>query len=122
MRLGNEASISQYIAVKRGYVYTFTFGATRTCAQEEVLSVSVPPFSGKLPLQTLYSSDGGDTYAWAFKATSNIAKVTFHNPGMEEDPACGPLIDAVAIKQIISPLATRSNVLCFIINSFSFLT
>ncbi|PIA48740.1 hypothetical protein AQUCO_01400954v1 [Aquilegia coerulea] len=109
VRLGNEASISQSIPVKIGCTYSLTFGATRTCAQDEVLKVSVPPQSGELPLQTLYSSDGGDTYAWAFKAISNVAKVTFHNPGMQEDPACGPLIDAVAIKQIFSPLATRGN-------------
>ncbi|XP_010257158.1 PREDICTED: uncharacterized protein LOC104597378 [Nelumbo nucifera] len=109
VRLGNEASISQTVAVKPGSFYSLTFGATRTCAQDEVLRVSVPPFSGDLPLQTLYSSNGGDTYAWAFKATSNVAKVTFHNPGIQEDPTCGPLLDAVAIKEIIPPLHTRGN-------------
>ncbi|PIA48739.1 hypothetical protein AQUCO_01400953v1 [Aquilegia coerulea] len=109
VRLGNEASISQSIPVKKGSTYSLTFGATRTCAQDEVLKVSVPPLSGELPLRTLYSSDGGDTYAWAFKAISNVAKLTFHNPGIQEDPTCGPLLDAVAIKQIFSPLATRGN-------------
>ncbi|XP_010241208.1 PREDICTED: uncharacterized protein LOC104585885 [Nelumbo nucifera] len=108
-RLGNEASISQSIAVKPGSFYALTFGTTRTCAQDEVLRVSVPPFSGDLPIQTLYSSNGGDTYAWAFKATSNVAKITFHNLGIQEDPACGPLLDAVAIKEIISPLPTGGN-------------
>ncbi|KAM7509022.1 hypothetical protein LguiA_019475 [Lonicera macranthoides] len=109
VRLGNEATISQTITVKPGSFYALTFGASRTCAQEEVLRVTVPPQTGDLPLQTLYSSNGGDTYAWGFKAVSNTAKVTFHNPGVQEDPACGPLLDAVAIKELFPPRATRAN-------------
>ncbi|CAI9099940.1 OLC1v1036840C1 [Oldenlandia corymbosa var. corymbosa] len=99
-RLGNEATISQYVrGLKPGTIYALTFGATRTCAQDERLTVSVPGLSSELPIQTLYSSDGGDTYAWAFNATSEVVKVSFHNPGIQEDPTCGPLIDAVAIKE-----------------------
>ncbi|OVA02133.1 Protein of unknown function DUF642 [Macleaya cordata] len=109
VRLGNEASISQTLAVRSGSYYSLTFGATRTCAQDEVLIVSVPSQSGNLPLQTLYSSNGGDTYAWAFRATSNLTKVTFHNPGIQEDPTCGPLLDAVAIKEIILSRPSRGN-------------
>ncbi|TMW94433.1 hypothetical protein EJD97_010279 [Solanum chilense] len=109
VRLGNEASISQTIPVKKGSLYALTFGASRTCAQEEVLRVSVPPQTGDLPLQTLYSSNGGDTYAWGFYATSNVVKITFHNPGVQEDPACGPLLDAVAIKELFPPRPTRVN-------------
>ncbi|KAF2293433.1 hypothetical protein GH714_001791 [Hevea brasiliensis] len=109
VRLGNEASISQTIPVKPGSLYALTFGASRTCAQDEVLRVSVPPLFGDLPLQTLYSSNGGDTYAWGFRAKSNVAKVIFHNPGVQEDPACGPLIDAVAIKELFPPRPTRDN-------------
>ncbi|KAH0458215.1 hypothetical protein IEQ34_013530 [Dendrobium chrysotoxum] len=109
VRLGNEASISQNISVKPGSFYSLTFGASRTCAQDEVLRVSVPPYFGDLPLQTLYSSDGGDTYAWAFKATTSTAQVVFHNIGVQEDPACGPLIDAVAIKELIPVTPTRGN-------------
>lgn len=109
VRLGNEASISQTLKVKPGSLYALTFGASRTCAQEEVLRVSVPPQAGDLPLQTLYSSNGGDTYAWGFKATSNTVKVTFHNPGIQEDPACGPLLDAIAIKEFFPALPTRGN-------------
>ncbi|KAK9283823.1 hypothetical protein L1049_012161 [Liquidambar formosana] len=109
VRLGNDASISQTIPVKPGSLYALTFGASRTCAQDEVLRVSVPPQSGDLPLQTLYSSNGGDTYAWGFRATSNVAKVTFHNPGVQEDPACGPLLDAVAIKELFPPMPTKDN-------------
>lgn len=107
VRLGNDASISQTIPVRNGSLYALTFGASRTCAQDEVLRVSAPPLSGDLPLQTLYSSNGGDTYAWGFRATSNSAKIIFHNPGKQEDPACGPLIDAVAIKLLPPPAATK---------------
>ncbi|XP_020413951.1 uncharacterized protein LOC109947665 [Prunus persica] len=109
VRLGNEASISQTIKVKPGSLCALTFGASRTCAQEEVLRVSVPPQAGDLPLQTLYSSNGGDTYAWGFRATSNVVKMTFHNPGVQEDPACGPLLDAIAIKELFPALPTRDN-------------
>ncbi|KAJ4824098.1 hypothetical protein Tsubulata_026544 [Turnera subulata] len=102
VRLGNEASISQQITVKPGSTYALTFAVTRTCAQDEVLRISVVPGGQPtdLPVQTLYSSDGGDTYSFAFRATSKVAKFTFHNPGIQEDPTCGPLIDAVAIKEM----------------------
>ncbi|KAJ0042634.1 hypothetical protein Pint_17897 [Pistacia integerrima] len=109
VRLGNEASISQSVNVKAGVIYTLTFGATRTCAQDEVLRVSVPGQSNDLPIQTLYSSDGGDTYALAFKAISKVVKVTFHNPGIQEDPACGPLLDAIAIKEMLPLKYTKGN-------------
>ncbi|GAB4828065.1 hypothetical protein Ancab_034980, partial [Ancistrocladus abbreviatus] len=109
VRLGNEASISHSIPVKAGSVYALTFAASRTCAQDEVLRVMVPPVKGHLPLQTLYSSNGGDTYAWPFRAVSSVTKITFHNPGVQEDPACGPLLDAVAIKELFPPLPTRDN-------------
>ncbi|XP_059649131.1 protein DUF642 L-GALACTONO-1,4-LACTONE-RESPONSIVE GENE 2-like [Cornus florida] len=109
VKLGNKATISQTIVVKPGSLYALTFGATRTCAQDEVLRVSVPPETGDLPLQTLYSSNGGDTYAWGFRATSNVSKVIFHNPGVQEDPSCGPLLDVVAIKELFPPRPTRDN-------------
>ncbi|KAG6421835.1 hypothetical protein SASPL_118393 [Salvia splendens] len=109
VRLGNEASVSQTLPVQNGTLYALTFGASRTCAQDEVLRVSVPSQFGDLPLQTLYSSNGGDTYAWGFRATSNSVKVVFHNPGKQEDPACGPLLDAVAIKPLPIPTPTRGN-------------
>lgn len=101
VRLGNDASISQNAIVTPGETYSLTFGATRTCAQDEVLRVSASGHSSDLPIQTLYSSNGGDTYGWAFTATSKVVKVTFHNPGVQEDPTCGPLLDAIAIKQMI---------------------
>ncbi|KAK6933825.1 protein of unknown function DUF642 [Dillenia turbinata] len=109
VRLGNEASISQTITVKNNTLYALTFGASRTCAQDEVLIVSVPPQLEDLPLQTLYSGNGADTYAWGFRATSNVAQAIFHNPGVQEDPACGPLMDAVAIKELFPPRPIRGN-------------
>ncbi|XP_076907872.1 protein TEEBE-like [Bidens hawaiensis] len=109
-RLGNEASISQTIInLKPGRVYSLTFAATRTCAQDEVLRVSASNRSSDLPIQTLYSSDGGDTYAFAFVATLSRTKVTFHNPGVQEDPACGPLLDAIAIKEMPPLRYTKGN-------------
>ncbi|KAF9611727.1 hypothetical protein IFM89_034910 [Coptis chinensis] len=59
-RLGNEASISQTIPVKPSSLYSLTFGASRTCAQDEVLRDFVAPQSRDLPLQTLYSTNGGN--------------------------------------------------------------
>ncbi|KAJ0623069.1 putative Galactose-binding-like domain superfamily [Helianthus annuus] len=109
VKLGNEATISQTIPVKAGSLYTVTFGASRTCAQQQVLRVSVPPQTGDLPLQTLYCSDGADVYAYGFKANSTSVKLTFQNPGVDEDPKCGPIIDAVAIKELLPPRPTRFN-------------
>lgn len=110
VRLGNEASVTQYVKnLNPGSIYTLTFGATRTCAQDEVLRVSVPGMWSNLPIQTLYSTDGGDTYAWSFKATSSVVKVTFHNPGMQEDPTCGPLLDAIAIKEMLPLKLTKGK-------------
>ncbi|KAH1131530.1 hypothetical protein J1N35_002908 [Gossypium stocksii] len=109
VRLGNEASIKQKIKVIKGMYYSITFSAARTCAQEERLNVTVAPDSGVLPIQTVYSSSGWDNYAWAFKAIYEVAELIIHNPGVEEDPACGPLIDAVAIKALYPPRPTNKN-------------
>ncbi|KAI7991667.1 hypothetical protein LOK49_LG12G03004 [Camellia lanceoleosa] len=83
VRLGNEASISQTVTVNTiGAIYSLTFGATRTCALDEVLRVSASGFSADLPIQTLYSSDGGDTYGWAFMASSKLSvKTSFPSLG-----------------------------------------
>lgn len=109
VRLGNEASIKQRVKVVKGLYYSITFSAARTCAQEERLNVSVAPDSGVLPMQTMYSSNGWDSYAWAFQADFDEAEVVIHNPGVEEDPACGPLIDSVAIKALYPPRPTNSK-------------
>ncbi|XP_030534085.1 uncharacterized protein LOC115743450 [Rhodamnia argentea] len=111
VRLGNEASIKQRLRVVKGMYYSITFSAARTCAQEERLNISVAPDWGVLPMQTLYSSNGWDSYAWAFQAELDVAEIVVHNPGVEEDPACGPLIDSVAIKALYPPRATNKNLL-----------
>ncbi|CAN1787728.1 Protein DUF642 L-GALACTONO-1,4-LACTONE-RESPONSIVE GENE 2 [Linum perenne] len=109
VRLGNDASISQTIKVNPGSLYALSFVASRTCAQNEALTVSVPNQSGELPLQTLYCSNGGDTYSWGFKPNTSLIKVTFHNHGIQEDPTCGPLLDAVSIKEFLPTYPTRYN-------------
>lgn len=122
LRLGNEASIKQKVNVTKGMYYSITFSAARTCAQEERLNVSVAPDFGVLPMQTLYSSSGWDSYAWAFQAEYNVAEILLHNPGVEEDPACGPLIDSIAIRALYPPKATngKSSVLAIHIQLFVF--
>ncbi|XP_050230983.1 protein DUF642 L-GALACTONO-1,4-LACTONE-RESPONSIVE GENE 2-like [Mercurialis annua] len=111
VRLGNEASIKQEMRVIKGMYYSITFSAARTCAQEEKLNISVSPDWGVLPMQTLYSSSGWDSYAWAFQAESQHVDLVIHNPGVEEDPACGPLIDSVAIRALYPPRPTNKNIL-----------
>lgn len=114
VRLGNDASIKQKIKVTKGSFYSMTFSAARTCAQEETLNVSVNPNLEKndwgiLPVQTMYSSTGWDSYAWAFNADADEIELMIHHPGVEEDPACGPLIDSVALKVLQPPKRTRGN-------------
>ncbi|KAG2599024.1 hypothetical protein PVAP13_5KG408700 [Panicum virgatum] len=111
VRLGNEASIRQRLAVTRGAYYAITFSAARTCAQAERLNISVSPEWGVLPMQTIYGSNGWDSYAWAFKAKLDAVTLVIHNPGVEEDPACGPLIDGVAIRALYPPRLARGNML-----------
>jgi hypothetical protein len=110
VRLGNDASIRQKIAVTRRAAYSITFSAGRTCAQAEKLNVSVVTESGVLPIQTVYTSSGWDSYAWAFKAKHTAVWLTIHNPGVEEDPACGPMIDSVAIKTLNPPRRPKGEI------------
>ncbi|RCV34328.1 hypothetical protein SEVIR_7G159800v4 [Setaria viridis] len=111
VRLGNDATIRQQLDVTRHTYYSITFGAARTCAQAEKLNVSVTPESGVLPIQTVYTSSGWDSYSWAFKAKHSTVWLSIHNPGHEDDPACGPLIDAIAIKAIRRPHHVKNNML-----------
>lgn len=110
VRLGNGAFIKQKVAVAKGTRYSLTFSAARTCAQNEQLNVSVTPDSGVLPMQTMYSSNGWDSYAWAFKAALEEVDVVIHNVGAADDPACGPLIDSVAMKALNPPRITNSKI------------
>ena len=111
VRLGNEASIRQRLrGAARGARYSLTFSAARTCAQAEQLNVSASGQSGLLAMQTMYSSNGWDSYAWAWVAdAAGEVEVVIHNPGVTEDPACGPLIDSVAIKTLNPPRRTNRN-------------
>ncbi|CAN0858484.1 Protein DUF642 L-GALACTONO-1,4-LACTONE-RESPONSIVE GENE 2 [Linum grandiflorum] len=115
VRLGNDGSINTApLKVKKGKFYSLTFNVARTCAQEEKLNVSVTPNgdSGILPMQTMYSSNGWDAFSWAFKAQSDKVVVAFHNPAEDkEDPACGPLLDSVALKLLTNAKRPKGNML-----------
>lgn len=109
VRLGNDAEISQEFKVEKGSLYSVTFSAARTCAQLESLNVSVPPASHNIDLQTLYSVHGSDTYAAAFQVEEDDVRVVFRNPGMEDDPTCGPIIDDIAVKKLFVPDKSKDN-------------
>ncbi|KAL6638093.1 hypothetical protein ACP70R_025665 [Stipagrostis hirtigluma subsp. patula] len=114
LRLGSRASASQNVTVRPGSLYALTFAATRTCAQDEALRVAVAPSlsaPADVAVRTLYSGDTADTWAWGFRASSPVAQVTFANPGVQEDAACGPLLDAVAIKELPTPYPTKDNLI-----------
>uniref|UniRef100_A0A0D9W0F7 DUF642 domain-containing protein n=1 Tax=Leersia perrieri TaxID=77586 RepID=A0A0D9W0F7_9ORYZ len=114
LRLGARASASQNVTVRPGALYALTFAATRTCAQDESLRVAVSPSlspPADLAVRTLYSADTADTWAWGFRASSAAAMVTFSNPGVQEDASCGPLLDAVAIKELPIPYPTKDNLI-----------
>lgn len=104
VRLGNDASVGQVVDVEKGLDYAVTFSAARTCAQLEALNVSVlGGVSQTVDLQTLYNIEGWDAYALAFQATEEQAHLQFMNPGMEDDPTCGPILDNVAVKKLFTP-------------------
>ncbi|XP_077227012.1 protein BIIDXI-like [Tasmannia lanceolata] len=109
VRLGNDAEVSQDIKLEKGSTYSITFSAARTCAQLESLNISVPPSSQTIDLQTLYSVEGWDSYAWAFQAELDGARIAFKNPGMEDDPTCGPILDDIAIKKLFIPDQAEDN-------------
>ncbi|CAN6453066.1 unnamed protein product [Victoria cruziana] len=110
VRLGNDAEIRQPLTVEKASSYAVTFSAARTCAQFESLNISIPPASSQnIDLQTLYSVHGWDSYAWGFIADSADGYVAFRNPGMEDDPTCGPILDNIAIKQIATPEKPKDN-------------
>uniref|UniRef100_A0A453CAZ8 DUF642 domain-containing protein n=1 Tax=Aegilops tauschii subsp. strangulata TaxID=200361 RepID=A0A453CAZ8_AEGTS len=111
VRLGNEASVQQQLSVTPGTHYAITFSAARTCAQAEKLNVTVGAQSGELPIQTVYTSSGWDSYSWAFEAKDSVVSLTVHNPGYDEDAACGPLVDSFAIKTLLPPQQSNYNML-----------
>ncbi|KAG2573035.1 uncharacterized protein LOC120642468 [Panicum virgatum] len=112
VRLGNEASIRQQVTnLAPRARYSITFSAARTCAQAERLNVTVDPESDVLPVQTVYTSSGWDSYSWAFEARRSAVTLVVHNPGADDDAACGPLLDAFAIKTLQPPRRTKNNML-----------
>ncbi|CAM0904035.1 unnamed protein product [Alopecurus aequalis] len=114
VRLGTESSIQQQLSLTQGNYYSITFSAARTCAQSETLSVSIVPGdpSGVLPIQTVYTSSGWDSYSWAFKAKDSVVSfIIHHGDDQVDDPACGPIVDSVAIKTLNTPHAADGNLL-----------
>nr|AFK48735.1 unknown [Lotus japonicus] len=109
IRLGNDAEISQEVTVEKGSIYSITFCAARTCAQLEPINVSVPPASQTIDLQTLYNVQGWNPYAVAFNADEDNVRLVFKNPGMEDDPTCGPILDNIAIKKLFTPDKPKDN-------------
>ncbi|VAI21829.1 unnamed protein product [Triticum turgidum subsp. durum] len=99
VQLGTDSSIRQQLSVTRGK-----------------LKVSVVPgddvVADELPVQTVYTSSGWDSYSWAFKAKQGVVSfIIHHGDDHAEDPACGPVIDCVAIRALNPPRATRNNML-----------
>ncbi|OIW13936.1 hypothetical protein TanjilG_09287 [Lupinus angustifolius] len=109
VRLGNDAEISQEIEVEKGSIYSVTFSAARTCAQLESLNVSAASASQTIDLQTLYNVQGWNPYAVSFNAEEQSFRLVFKNPGMEDDPTCGPIIDTIAIKKLFTPDKPKDN-------------
>ncbi|KAF6140731.1 hypothetical protein GIB67_035158 [Kingdonia uniflora] len=116
VKLGSGASVSQNITLKPGSIYFLTFAVMKTCLQKnEVLWVVVPSQPLVLPLQNLYSniSSGGDVYAWGFRAAAKVGTVTFYNPEVQKNGACGIQVDSIAIKEASVPLTTRGYAVPF---------
>ncbi|KAJ6697886.1 hypothetical protein OIU79_011444 [Salix purpurea] len=86
-RLGNEASIKQVLNLTMGMYYSVTFSAARTSAMD------------------------GTRTPGHLKPCFGTVELVIHNPGVEEDPACGPLIDSVAIKALFPPRPTNKNIM-----------
>ncbi|KQJ83352.1 uncharacterized protein LOC100823957 [Brachypodium distachyon] len=116
VRLGIQSSIEQQLSVTPGRHYAITFSAARTCTQaDERLNVSILPdgvAAGELPIQTIYSHNGWDSYAWAFKAKHGLVTLVIHHADDKvEDPACGPIVDNISIKTLNPPHITHDNFL-----------
>ncbi|GLJ33813.1 hypothetical protein SUGI_0679880 [Cryptomeria japonica] len=112
VRLGNKATVvSHSVKVKKGSYYSLSFHAARTCAKAESLNISAPPVWGEISIQTVYASTGWDAYSWGFRAPADIVEFHIHNPGEEEDPACGPVVDGVALKRLRLPKFSGENLI-----------
>ncbi|KAG2303947.1 hypothetical protein Bca52824_032598 [Brassica carinata] len=69
------------------------------------------PGDSKLEIQRHGGANqpGWDPYAWAFEAEEDHVRLVFKNPGMEDDPTCGPIIDDIAIKKLFTPEKPKDN-------------
>jgi hypothetical protein len=47
----------------------------------------------------------------AFEAQEDKVRLVFSNPGMEDDPTCGPIIDDIAIKKLFTPERPKGTIL-----------
>ncbi|CAL5423312.1 unnamed protein product [Camellia sinensis] len=56
-----------------------------------------------------FTLDGPTHSQNIFLASSKVVKVTFHNFGVQEGPTCGPLLDAIAIKELPLSLILENN-------------
>ncbi|KAL0380413.1 UNVERIFIED_CONTAM: hypothetical protein Sangu_0105600 [Sesamum angustifolium] len=74
--------------------------AGKRTAQKESLNVSVSPNS-----EPDWGADTG------LLGLSDEIEIVIHNPGVEKDKACGPLIDSVALKALYTPKRQRGNML-----------
>ncbi|MCD7450819.1 hypothetical protein HAX54_008562 [Datura stramonium] len=93
------AAINVVLSVQDGYVEYIKAGQTQG---DMLLPVPEGAFAVRLGedasiktrvTNTMYSSDGWDSYSWGFLAQANEIEIMLHNPAVEKDPACGPLID-----------------------------
>ncbi|XP_021724296.1 uncharacterized protein LOC110691652 [Chenopodium quinoa] len=114
--IGNEAYILQYLRVKPWAYYSVSFSATRTCPLDKYLRVTTSysdTADYAFPNKALYSRKEADTYAWGFQAfSSNTAFIMFSNPtGDPKYYACGPLIQAVAVKELLPSTQTSGNLI-----------
>ncbi|XP_021839198.2 protein DUF642 L-GALACTONO-1,4-LACTONE-RESPONSIVE GENE 2-like [Spinacia oleracea] len=114
--LGQDASILQYMRLKHWTYYSITFSATRTCPLDKFIRITYGGGSADFgfPSKTLYLSDKADTFAWGLRTATGTSYIHFSNPtGHPKYPACGPLIQAVAIKELPPPpiMTTGNNLI-----------
>lgn len=73
------------------------------------------PGSGFLPIQTVYSSNGWDSYSWGFVAEAEVVEISIANPfDDKEDASCGPVIDSVALVALPPMTAPTAGALIFV--------
>jgi len=95
--------------MKKGSSYSISFSMSKAYGMPVNLNVTVKPYSQVFLIKTVYDSNGWDVYAWGFQAVSEAQEVVLFNPDEDyNNPNCGPLIDGVAIKEIINPPRSKA--------------